>query len=322
MTLSELALFVCNKLGKTDSVSLARAKDFIKARHRMIYDGQLWRESLVQYSATAASGTIVLPWNIERVVAVRWSDRELPPIDQQTVFQIDPQAFDRTGTPCTFSYLPPVANFKPVNTTTSSTFTVISDDASDTATIRFSGTLSTSNDGGVVPSSFSATLNGTTPVNLLPLLTGDYDSFSYIGRATNTSLITIRQDSIVVSEIFQNEEQAKYLRIRLLESPNDVTKTILVLGKQKFQGMNSDADSPIIPRNIDNALIAFGLADMLERNRQYQKAQDKVAEAGQLLDQAKRLETSEGAANPRFIPYVGESIGFNFDTELADVKNP
>lgn len=328
MTLSDLTDHVCDKLGKNDSITRSICKAFIKRRHQMIYDGQLWRESLIQYTVVADSDTVVLPWNIERVVAVRWSDRELPPIDQQTVFQIDPQAFDAVGTPVTFSTLGTVPTFIPASNEAASTLTMVSDDASDTGAVLIRSMLADDNNasGGPVPGSASVNLNGTTPVNILASIP-DFDSFTSLTRASNTSKVTFSQNTgdglLVIASIYPNETESRYLRIRLLQSPKDTTKSVLILGKAKFQAMNSDNDTPLIPRNIDNALIAFGLADMLDRQRQYDKAQLKVSEAGQLLDQAKRLETQEGAASARIIPWVdGQAYGMAFDEAGSwDVKN-
>ena len=47
MTLSELATYICNLVGKTDSTSLARCKEYIRQHHQLIYDSALWRESLI-----------------------------------------------------------------------------------------------------------------------------------------------------------------------------------------------------------------------------------------------------------------------------------
>lgn len=47
MTLSEIATYVCNLIGKTDSTSLTRCKEYIRQHHELIYDSALWRESLI-----------------------------------------------------------------------------------------------------------------------------------------------------------------------------------------------------------------------------------------------------------------------------------
>jgi hypothetical protein len=46
MTLLEIANYVCNLVGKTDSTSVTRCKEYVRQHHQLIYDSALWRESL------------------------------------------------------------------------------------------------------------------------------------------------------------------------------------------------------------------------------------------------------------------------------------
>ena len=65
-------------------------------------------------------------------------------------------------------------------------------------------------------------------------------------------------------------------RVKLVPVP-DVAGTLFVLGKLRWVTLG-DTDSPCL-RGVDNALLAFAEGDMLERARQYGKAQSKFAEA-------------------------------------------
>lgn len=95
----------------------------------------------------------------------------------------------------------------------------------------------------------------------------------------------------------------KRQRLRLIEIPTEET-VIRVLGKRTPPTFSADNDVPGIT-GVDNTLIGFALADMLERERQYGKAQAKFEEAGLLLDQLKRQETVQQAHNSRIIPEAG-----------------
>jgi hypothetical protein len=67
-----------------------------------------------------------------------------------------------------------------------------------------------------------------------------------------------------------------YPRIKPVPVP-DMDGTGYVLGKLKWVAL-TDNDTPCL-RGIDNVLLAFAEGDMLERGRQYGKAQNKYAEA-------------------------------------------
>ena len=87
--------------------------------------------------------------------------------------------------------------------------------------------------------------------------------------------------------------------IQLIKKP-DVAKTLLVLGKLKVVALG-DTDSPKI-NGIDNALLAYVEADMLEHVRQYGKAQAKQAEAVGQMAIMRDLEISQSAKISRLVP--------------------
>ena len=92
-------------------------------------------------------------------------------------------------------------------------------------------------------------------------------------------------------------------RIRLLETPEDAT-TVRVLGKRKCPAFTGDNDQPPV-RGMENLLIAMAQGDMLERERQYGKANLKFQEGVALLNQFKAEETIQQAHNQRIIPDSG-----------------
>lgn len=295
MTLSEIATYVCNKVGKSDPTTVQLCKDFIAARYRMIYDSQMWRESLGLYSGTANSGQLIMPLWMDRVVSVRYDALEIQAVDQNAAFQINPQAFDTMGTPVAFTTMQPVATSVPVNTPQMGGISFVSDASSDSGSILIRGSIS----GNSV--SETAQINGIIPVDL----DGDYDLITLISRSPSASTITFTISSSEISVLLPDSAGVQYVRINLLQQPKDLTKSILVLGKRKFQPMVNDLDAPEI-RGIDNALIALSMSDLLERQRQYAKAQMKLQEGEAMIKIAIGLETSQGASLPRIVPWVGE----------------
>jgi hypothetical protein len=109
MTLADMASFICGKLGKTDSDSLAKCKEFLARRYELIWSSQLWRDTLTTASQSVPADTqdvTLTDSSIDQIVAVRWSDTTLGPVAHEAVFAIDPTLFDGSGTPMAFVTLP------------------------------------------------------------------------------------------------------------------------------------------------------------------------------------------------------------------------
>lgn len=104
----------------------------------------------------------------------------------------------------------------------------------------------------------------------------------------------------------------KRQRIRLMEIPADDV-TIRVLGKRVCPTFSDDNDVPGI-NGVDNCLLAFAQADMLQRERQYGKAQAVQQEAGALLDQLKTLEMVQQAHNVSIQPGQGFVSEYQFNS--------
>lgn len=75
--------------------------------------------------------------------------------------------------------------------------------------------------------------------------------------------------------------------LRLFPHPT-VDTPLLIVGKRPCP-MLGDNDTPPL-RTIDSALLAFAMGDMLERQRQYAKAQAKFQEAAAHLEQMRKVE--------------------------------
>src|SRR6266446_10135712 len=90
--------------------------------------------------------------------------------------------------------------------------------------------------------------------------------------------------------------------------------SVIIAGKKPCNPLIADSDAPIL-RNVDNAIKAFALADMLKRDRHYVKAEQQRKEAQELLQEAMDLEQKQGnlprAARP--LSVTGGTLG-----ELTD----
>ena len=90
--------------------------------------------------------------------------------------------------------------------------------------------------------------------------------------------------------------------------------TLFVLGKLQWVELG-DSDTPAL-NGIDNALLAFVEGDMLERSRQYGKAQVKFTEAASHIQIMRDMEKGQMQSISRIIPYVYDQ--YEFRDTVAD----
>lgn len=118
MNLLEMAQFVCSKLNQSETEDQAAAKLFLQRRYEMVWADQLWKDSLFEYTQ-AIGGTytpastwlptrrvLILPPQIEYVVAVRTADRQLTPDSAERFYRMDYDAFSQSGNAQHFLNLP------------------------------------------------------------------------------------------------------------------------------------------------------------------------------------------------------------------------
>lgn len=113
MTLQDMSSFVTGKIGRTDSDSITKCREFLARRYELIWNSQLWRETLATASQSVAADTqdvTLSDSSIDQIVAVRWADTTLGPVAHEAVYNIDPTLFDDKGTPLAFVTLPKTAD--------------------------------------------------------------------------------------------------------------------------------------------------------------------------------------------------------------------
>jgi hypothetical protein len=378
MTLLEIANYVCNLVGKTDSTSVTRCKEYVRQHHQLIYDSALWRESLevdrvtmqpdgrIVYievtnggsgytaaptvgftsstgssaaatsklfndsvgevvltnpgqnyeedptvtftggsgtgaAATAyASGygdTVVMPQNIANVLAITADDEELIPSEIITQFMQDPTSINEKGTATKFSPVSSVGiNFDLAN---GSLYFETVDAADAGKKVEVVGRLK--GDPNRIYKE-TVTLAASPSVNVT------FESYSEITSLSKEETA----DTIIVknitgyNKIYWNawETKSEFQRVRLYNRPEfNETEPIqlTILGKKKIRPLVADTDAPMIS-GIDNALIKYGTADMLKRQRQYGKAQLETGEGDRLLAVARDAETNQTAKVMRITP--------------------
>lgn len=90
-----------------------------------------------------------------------------------------------------------------------------------------------------------------------------------------------------------------YARLKPIPVPL-IAGTLYTLGKLKFVTLGDSDSFPL--RGADNALLAFAEADMLERARQYGKAQAKQQEAAAHLSIMRDIEKGQQQSVSRIAP--------------------
>ncbi|HEY8904278.1 MAG TPA: hypothetical protein VIM48_11240 [Chthoniobacterales bacterium] len=293
MTLIELSNLVCLKVHRNDDASIAEAKAYLRARYEMIWNSYLWRDTLceVLIPANDVDQVMILPGIVDRVVNVLWDARPLAVESLQIVYRAEPMRINAPGDPGKFAILAP------------SGVSVSPDDSQ----LRF--TADSENAFGKVS---VRGLRGTEELSETVALNG----MGYVFTANSyTDVLSLSKDStdyaLHVTDVAENplldldaaETSRAFQRISLISQPVSTDKTVSVLAKRRVRPLINDSDATELS-GIDNALLALGIADMLEGQRQYAKAQAKMQEASSLVDQMTCLEREQSASVLRIVPSV------------------
>jgi hypothetical protein len=315
MTLAEMADLVCDKVGKTDPDTQAFVKKCLRRRYQLIWDMHLWKDTLtlatVQnavYSTAPASafhGQLLLPKRIERVLAIRrGEDQSLGDQELIHMFLTDPSQFEREGAPLRYSRLHPLA----ISTWIEEEEEYLQLRSSSTSDVGVTVRVREDAEAGD-GSSEDITLNGTSLVNSAKT---DYVAPVQIAKPETVGTITVTgyRTGSVLAVLGPKETSVTYARVRLHDTPES-EEDYLVLGKTKCANFTEDYDTSVIP-GIDDALIAFAQCDLLEKLRQYAKAQAKATEALAQVEKAKNLETRQTTNTVRMVPVVEPA--YDYDT--------
>jgi len=107
MTLTEIAQYAGEKIGKTDATTLTFLQKSASLNYRRVWNFAPWRETVTNstYAVTTATRTISLGSNVENPLSIAYGDSELQPMDLPTIISQDANLLDSdaTGTP-TFYY--------------------------------------------------------------------------------------------------------------------------------------------------------------------------------------------------------------------------
>jgi hypothetical protein len=323
MTLSDMAEYVCGKVRRTDAASVTRCKGFLKARHEMAYNDQLWKASLylhtfqmpktttLDYEPNQTSvneeGMYFMPELVDRVLAVRRADTQLNVTDELTLFRGSVDRFSEQGDGLEFAVLSPAVFWVPAPNLEEQTLRFVTGDTTTDITVRW-----------IDSQDQEHTTTGKANEHLF-IITEEagprlIESITHAAMGENLNLEWDESAAAtwgsVARSIAGSTGFVPRQRIRVYPKPGNSAAAVnfTALVKRKVRSLTLDGDVSQLP-GLDNCLMAFAQADMLQHDRQYGKAQVVQQEALALFEQFKRLEVAQQADNMRFIPDVGEVPG-------------
>jgi|GEM_PF-3584860 len=100
MTRTEIIAYCVAKLGITDAATSTIAGTFFDARHAMIWNEELWRQTRYQETVAVTAGVqdVTLGANCEFVTGCRWAGAyELLPLSDAAALSLDPPGYDASG---------------------------------------------------------------------------------------------------------------------------------------------------------------------------------------------------------------------------------
>ena len=107
MTLSEIATYAGEKIGKTDADTVTFLKKAASLNYRRVWNFAPWRESVTSSTySVGTSRTITLGTNVETPLSVAYDLNEVTPIDLATIVSQDADLLEdtRTGTPQVYHF--------------------------------------------------------------------------------------------------------------------------------------------------------------------------------------------------------------------------
>lgn len=319
MTLGDMAALVCAKVRQSDAMALLRCKQFLRQRYEMIWNEEMWTDSLFRLefsfdmSTTAVASDLPfanffsrdvgiwhLPPTVDRILALRKTDQGVGVADNFRFYRDTLDAFAQTGAPVAFSVEGAVvADLRGKLTTVEAEGVVLNSPGGDSgAAIRIAYLDFDGEEQILTSSNVDAGYSNTFYPQVI---------LSASKTATNNS-IAFALDGDQIAVMTAAALVAKRCpRIQLLPMPTDTTE-FKALVKRKPLRLSDDNDEPAI-RGVDNCLMEYAQADMYERGRQLGKAALKRADADKLLGQLKKIEVAQEANHCQIVPDVSEPSG-------------
>jgi hypothetical protein len=254
---------------------------------------------------------IIAPeWVDKILLVVRGTDTLLDPQHLITTFLREPNRFIESGDSLAFHSLSPIAISKNLG------FTVDGESA-EGSTLKLSSSSAADvgirvlikEDPKISNLSETVVLNGTTPV----FTSNSYQMPTALAKKATVGTVSVYpvldgyawgSEPVLILE--SDVASKKFCRVKLHPAP-EAEEDYLILVKRKAPELTDDLDTPLIS-NCEDALVAMAQVDMLERMRQYGKAEAKAKEVMVQIAKLKELETNQSPNVMRLVPTLGGDV--------------
>ena len=337
MNLATIADLIGKRSGLVGANDVLAAKAFLTMRHDQLYRSFLWKDSLITYVVPIqvdpsaylltdpympSKGQLLMPTDMQQVVAVRTSEDYLNVERPMVYYRISQDQFSNTGAPVEFYGLPRCV----WETDVECSWFLRSQPEDDGKSVIFEYTGSQAEYYGGLAKVDTADFNSTQDHGF----SGKCSKINYITPSAtllgSASLLVAPGDTIdptgaigPVSQLngldkggaqFPQREQIRFVQI-----PNKAT-TIRVLGKRTPPRFTADTDVPGI-HGLDAIVFALAYYDICLRDeRSAEEAMASAAEAvgpqylssgiaGGFLKKLIEEEVEQGAYNTRIMPESG-----------------
>jgi hypothetical protein len=302
MTLSDLADYCTKTVGDIDQDTVAFAKQAARLRYSLWYGAHSWQEAIADFNLTLSdTDTFWLPVDSELIIWVvpfingmkysRLRYRERDWIEQNAA--IGPYFTNYGPIPCYFYRAPNVA--LPSTNPGALSFSVL-----DTSPISIY-VAGKDASGKAISERISAS-TATPGIPSQPSSANTYAVVSTIGKGASVYPVTVTGADGTTAQMSPTQTGLVYTQGRFWP-PLTGTGTFYVGAKLRADLLDDDLSVPRISR-LWNALISATTAALLERQRQYGKAQAKTQEAQQVMQAAVNEEKNQAAFRQQVVPQV------------------
>jgi len=307
MNLGEMATFICRKVRASDVNALRDCKAFLKQRYQLIYDESLWRDSIWGWDFTftpdlvakpeSYGGTYLLPDVVGRLLALRSENEQVRSVPEEQLYRSSINEFSQTGNPVRFTQGAPVVLMFPPEYPDSDVW--LSFDAADAAIVIRVNYIDANGNRQVVSQTLGTAAVIASSVRVVERATK-------AGTAAPVVFQSAGADAFISAPAAATAWPAR-IPVQLIPRPTEAT-ALKALVKKKALPLTEDEDVPEL-RDCENALLALAQGDMLERGRQYGKAQAVYGEAGTLLTVLKNQHAFQENQLVQIIPAIYEQSG-------------
>lgn len=148
------------------------------------------------------------------------------------------------------------------------------------------------------------------------LFTAQWASVSFVSAASAAVFTGSVTPATIVSTVGAGlTRSVSSQRLRLMPTPS-AAMPIKILGKMAYVPMTFPYHEPIIKAS-SQCTMAFAVAALLKRERQYAKADMEEKKAGGLLLECAKLHSIQRTNNQRFIPEGGYGLDFGGPTRFG-----